>query len=396
MKIKMYPAENGDAFLLCSDEVNILVDGGYAKTFSSYVRPDLESMANNEEHLELVIVTHIDSDHIGGIIRFLMLNGGAQVNSIIPLKGIWHNSLRALTSESEADISPSNLEVLNAIKRRGHPKRQAQDITSVDEISAKQGSTLASLIHAGQYIWNEGDGTKSVCVDSVQQKTFSNGFVKVLSPSKLRLANLLKTWKKDLRRYGFNGSVNSNQVIDDAFEFNFEHRNDTQINKQSFVSARSQKRLEDIYTPDNSIANGSSIATLIELNGTRVLMLADAWAEDVLEELQKMKSQGESMVFDAIKISHHGSNHNTSPDLLSLVDSPIYFISSNGSKHSHPDIELLREIVNREAKFTRTLYFNYSTPESREIKDFQTTSGATFIVEENAIDWIEITKEYEC
>lgn len=122
-------------------------------------------------------------------------------------------------------------------------------------------------------------------------------------------------------------------------------------------------------------------------------MLADAWAEEVLKELLKMKSQGESMMFDAIKISHHGSNYNTSPELLSTVDAPMYFISSNGSKHNHPDIELLRAIVDREASFTRTLYFNYSTPESREIKDFQTTTGATFIVEEDATNWIEITKE---
>ncbi len=94
--------------------------------------------------------------------------------------------------------------------------------------------------------------------------------------------------------------------------------------------------------------------------------------------------------------SHHGSNYNTSPELLSVVDAPRYFISSDGSKHNHPDIELLRAIVDRQASFTRTLYFNYSTKESREIKEFQTATGATFVVEENATGWITITKESSC
>ncbi|MEZ8780267.1 AVAST type 1 anti-phage system MBL fold metallo-hydrolase Avs1a [Vibrio splendidus] len=393
MRIKMYPAANGDAFLLSSGRTNVLIDGGYAKTFNTYIRQDLEEIASKGECLNLVIVSHIDSDHIGGIIQFLLLNGNLGKSNIISVDNIWHNSLRGLTSANKTELSPENLDILKAIKRRGHPKESAQGTADFEEISARQGSTLASLIHAGSYYWNEGDGTKSICVECNQHKYFPNGFVRVLTPSKDRLEGLLKTWKKDLRRYGFTGSVSSDQIIDDAFELNFEHRDKTQVSGQKLVSAGRRKNLEEVYTPDNSPTNGSSIATVIELDGARVLMLADAWAEDILKELLKMKSRGESMVFDAIKISHHGSIYNTSPELLTVIDAPMYFISSNGSKHNHPDIELLRAIVDREASFTRTLYFNYSTPESREIRDFQTTTGATFIVEEDATDWIEITKE---
>ncbi|HCZ8411908.1 TPA: MBL fold metallo-hydrolase [Proteus mirabilis] len=393
MRIKMYPAENGDAFLLNSEKTNILIDGGYAKTFNSYIRKDLEYIANNGECLSLAIVTHIDSDHIRGMVRFLLLNGNSEKRDIIFVNEIWHNSLRCLTSPNRTEISPENFDILDAIKRRGHPKEFEYGTTDIEEISAREGSTLASLIHMRGYTWNGGDGTKSVSADCIQHRHFPNGFVKVLTPSKARLDDLLKSWKKDLKYYGFTGPISSGSVIDDAFELNFEHRNETQVTGQKLVSAGRQKKLEEVYSPDNSPTNGSSISTVIELNGARVLMLADAWAEDVLAELLKMKSQGESMSFDAIKISHHGSNHNTSPELLSIIDAPIYFISSNGSKHNHPDIELLKAIVDRDASFTRTLYFNYSTPESREIRDFQTTTGAKFVVEEDVSHWIEITKE---
>lgn len=109
-----------------------------------------------------------------------------------------------------------------------------------------------------------------------------------------------------------------------------------------------------------------------------------------MESLRESQSMGCSMMFDAIKISHHGSFHNTSPQLLQIVDAPKYFISSNGNKHDHPDIELLTAIVDRTADFSRTLYFNYSTPVSNEIRDYNTKTGASFSVIENTTAWIKI------
>lgn len=392
----MYPAQNGDAFLLSTNKTNILIDGGYARTFNTYIQKDLEELATREASLDLAIVTHIDADHIGGVIRFLALNGHSTTKNIISINDVWHNSLRSLTSvKKEAGLSHQELEVIDAINKRGHPK-ELKPTSGFNEISARQGSTLAALLNEGEYVWNESDGTQSICTDSVREKRFKDGFIKVLAPSKERLENLVSLWKRDLRRLGIIGSIGSSQAIDDAFELNFEHKTDSKTTHEQLISAGRTKSLADVYKPDNSATNGSSIATVIELNGIRLLMLADAFAEDVLRELRKMEAVGESMVFDAIKISHHGSNYNTSPELLNLVDAPRFFISSDGSKHNHPDVELLRSIVDRQASFTRTLYFNYSTKESREIKEFQTTTGATFVVEENATDWITITKEYSC
>jgi hypothetical protein len=89
------------------------------------------------------------------------------------------------------------------------------------------------------------------------------------------------------------------------------------------------------------------------------------------------------MVFDAIKLSHHGSLRNTSPELLNLIDSPRYFISSNGERHNHPDVEVIKAIVDRPTHLHRNLYFNYSTPASRWLKGYTSKSGATFSVHEN-------------
>lgn len=390
LNIRMYPAQNGDAFLLSSDSTNVLIDGGYANTFDEHILGDLQTLNAQGRCLDLIITTHIDSDHIGGVIRFLSMNGSSTESKIIPIKHIWHNSLRSLTSPYESEIQTEDLELLEAINQRGHPPTEIGDDSNPKEISAKQGSTLASLIHDGGYLWNGGDGTMSISVENTQSFSLPKGSISMITPSKQRLGKLLKSWKKQLRKYGYKGSIGAGEVIDDAFEFSYEHLSETTESVPTLLSGGSQKKLSDIYKPDTSVTNGSSIATIIDLGGVRLLMLADAWAEDVIESLREFQSMGHSMMFDAIKISHHGSFHNTSPELLQIIDAPMYFISSNGSKHNHPDTELLTAIVDRPADFTRTLYFNYSTPASNKIRDYQTKTGASFSIVENATNWLEI------
>lgn len=391
-QIKMYPAGNGDAFLISTDTTNILIDGGYASTFINNIKNDLEQLNSANLSLELVITTHIDSDHIGGIAKFLSLNGSSDETSIIPIKNIWHNSLRNITSPSEKQLDlERNRSLLQSINDRGHPKTGSDINIGGERISAQQGSTLARLIHQGGYCWNNSDGTKSISKENLESFPITGGMIQILSPTQDSLSFLLKEWVKQLRRYGFKGSITSGELIDDAFEYMLEHMKDSNRKAPKTISAATRKKLHEIYKPDDSPTNKSSIATIIELNSIRILMLADAWAEDIVESLQQLKDEGHSMMFDAIKISHHGSYRNTSPELLALVDSPIYFVSSNGNKHDHPDIETLVAIVDRSATFSRTIYCNYATNASTELKDYQTTSGAQFSVIENACDWITLT-----
>jgi beta-lactamase superfamily II metal-dependent hydrolase len=64
--------------------------------------------------------------------------------------------------------------------------------------------------------------------------------------------------------------------------------------------------------------------------------------------------------FDLIKVSHHGSIANNSPELFQLVDSPRYVISTNGQGTDHPDLATLAWIVSRKTSFKRMIHFNYN------------------------------------
>ena len=382
----MYPAGNGDGFLISAAGTNILVDGGYAHTFDEHIMSDLLSISSKSECLDLVIASHIDADHISGLIQFLSVNGSSSAPKVVPIGAIWHNSLRCLTAQNQNKPQSADQAILDAICRRGHLQHS---VVGATEISARQGSSFASLIYRGGYQWNGHDGTASISVGSAPVIDIPGGHIRVIAPSQERLDGLLKWWQRELRKIGYRGPMGTDDIIDDAFEFMCEHSGDSSVSRPSLLSA-GYKSLEEVYDPDASITNGSSIATIVELGGVRILMLADAWAEDLVKTLRSLQSQGCSMIFDAIKISHHGSLHNTSPEFLQLVDAPRYFVSSNGAKHDHPDIEVLTAIIDRPAPFSRTLYFNYSTKASNLLQNYRSKNNVPFNINDAAMDWIEI------
>lgn len=121
-----------------------------------------------------------------------------------------------------------------------------------------------------------------------------------------------------------------------------------------------------------------------------MLFLGDAWAEDVVSKLKPLQTAFAPIIFDAIKVSHHGSSRNTSVELLSIADSPCFLVSSDGTGHGHPDFEVLAEIVDRPAPFTRQIYFNYETPASRKLRAHTSRSGAAFSVHVAEHDWIQV------
>ncbi len=395
----MYPARSGDAFLIREHEPNptaILIDGGYASTFQSFILPDLINLAQLGYSLDLVISTHIDADHISGLLTFFKLNGSSQHPKIIQVKDVWHNSLRSLATTTVVDenTNSDDEDLLLEIRRRGYPLPTEPGEESV-EISARQGSSLAALLLGGGYRWNTGDGTHNINSTDISFFELQPEVrLCVIGPPLTRFKQLHRQWLAELRQMGFTGKIGTNGTFDDAFEFlsAFEDLYSNVRVEPTALSSSSNRCLEEEYTADKSVVNASSISVVIEIGSSNLLFLGDSWAEDIESALLSLQNTTFPMRFDAIKISHHGSLHNTSPALLELIDSPIYLISSNGNHHSHPDFEVLKAIVDRPASFHRHLYFNYSTPASRQMCNYTSRSGAAFSIHEDGTDWIEIAK----
>lgn len=389
LKLKMYPAKNGDAFLVHASGSHILIDAGYASTFNDHILDDLRQVASAGDVLDLLICTHIDKDHIGGLLEFFSSNGPQGARSIIEVKEVWHNSLRSLPSTPGAPDSISDRQLLEAIQRRGFLLPPAPG-PAANPISAKQGSSLATLLKRNGYLWNSGDGT--TCITSVRTThALRNGVqVQLIGPPMARLQELRSWWLTQMRKLSYKGGAAIDSLVEDAYEMVCASTRQPTAATVNTISAGGSKRLGELYFRDISMTNGSSIATVIESEGKRLLFLGDAWAEDVAAELKRAQGADALQMFDAIKVSHHGSIHNTSVELLSLIDAPVFLVSSNGSTHHHPDFEVLAEIVDRPATFARNIYFNYETPASTRLRAHASRSGAKFNVEVVQDGWIHV------
>lgn len=360
LNVKFFPALNGDSFLISFNAKNILIDGGYVSTYRNYIKPNLLELRKNNEKIDYLVVTHIDGDHISGIIKFLEENNNAP---IIDIENIWHNSYRHLQNLELNDQKFSSPALKKIEEMNISPILKDDTIESEKNVSAKKGSTLACLIREGLYNWNSQFSNGAVCIDTIKIVDDDIFNFKMLSPNKVKLDKLKKYWAKELYKLGYINDQKTAEFIDDAFEFIISKEKELKIIKDKNVSS-SKINFEELslndFPEDTTAANGSSISFVLEVGGKKMLFLADSHPSVIIESLKLHYDIKEfPLYFDLIKISHHGSILNTSKELLNLIDSDKYIISTNGNSFDHPDIETIARIVSRKTNLPRNLYFNY-------------------------------------
>ena len=312
-KITFLPVTNGDGILLTIDGYNILVDGGFSNTYKILKQHLFVSQIKT---IDLAILTHSDSDHIGGIIPLIK-------DSNFHIKNIWFNSYDKLSQmfnsgykDSTKDISIGN---------------------ESNEISFAKAKKLSELLDEQKKDY------ESIYRDKFENSKYCMGELAFtfLSPSKNKLLNLYENW-----------SIEDQKIA----------------RKESSALAKDTKTIEEYASfigeckADNSVQNGSSIAFVLTYKKNNYLFLADAHINVVVESLKSLGfSQQNKLHVDFIKLSHHGSNANICQDFLDIVETKKYIISTNGKSHNHPDMETLCFlIVDAKAKGKEIeLIFNY-------------------------------------
>ena len=93
-KIHFIKAMSGDSFLLeFSDKNCILIDCGYRSTYEMELKPLLCELNSKGCRISLLVVTHMDEDHIGGAIALIEDNGNSNTPNIIAIDDIWFNGI---------------------------------------------------------------------------------------------------------------------------------------------------------------------------------------------------------------------------------------------------------------------------------------------------------------
>jgi hypothetical protein len=277
------------------------------------LRPKL---ADRPRELELLVITHIDGDHITGILDLL-----TDENIRFHAKDIWFNGYRHLPDEAPTTLGPVQGERLtDFLVRPGVPWNVAAD-------------------RGALAIPNEGD---------LPRMELEGGLVVTpLSPTLDGLAALKPAWEKEVVKAGLD--PNRPPAAEAVSSEEFALLDATPPNIADLANAP--------FTEDASEANGSSIALLVEFEQTRLLLAGDAHPRVLTAAIDRIRGAG-TFKLSACKLPHHGSKANVSRQLLERLDCGAYIFSTNGSHFQHPD----REAVARVIQFggdNPTLVFNY-------------------------------------
>lgn len=328
----MVQAEYGDCFVLESkfgnDSVSILIDGGPYQTYIKHLKPALQRLPLSGK-LDLIVLSHIDNDHIIGLLDLLNeirthRDGG--LKELIKIKRIWHNSFKELL---QLHVEPNKL-LRNIFQIQG--LKSGKNITeSIIMKGFQQGGDLTLLANSLKIPINPTIGKEIVVSDNIRCIRLNNISLHLLGPTKKNLDKLRKEWNDWIKK---------------------KHQT------KNFESALLQ-------ILDKSVPNLASIMFLAQIENRKILFTGDGIAQDVIEILSKNKmldKKGKYRV-DILKVPHHGSDRNSSKEFFETILADYYIISANG-RDDNPSVDTLRWIItcNTEGKNHKKIILTNNTP----------------------------------
>lgn len=318
-QLLVLPAFHGDCLILKTFDSSgkpftMLIDGGTSKTFDSSLKQQLKEIS----FIDVVVLTHIDSDHIGGLLKFV----------------------------KHAQFDPRK------VGRYWFNSKNIKFITDGENISYGQAKSFEELlIDKGEIKekWTDGVYIGST---PLMPKGIS---IEILSPTIEVLDKLNKDWP----------------------ELDEEH-----INKLDDISISDIKpsqvdrgKLEELAFADDrpektimgDLFNSSSIAFVLKTFDLNILFLGDSHPDLIKKQMELAGYSSKKLKVDIVKISHHGSKNNTVNDILNMIDCEKFIISTNGgsSTHTHPDRETIARIIHNPDRIKngyanlRKIYLNY-------------------------------------
>lgn len=296
-KITALPASYGDCLWIeYGDEADpkvVLIDAG--PSVPKPLKSRLEALAGRGGWLELVVVTHVDRDHIGGMLKLLENDFYG-----VPVRDLWFNGFRHLPE-------PEGMEAFGE----------------------KQGEQLTKLLLEKRVAWNVAVRNEGLMVTPQACPTFElpgGAKITLLSPDAAQLSRLRASWIKVCGE----ADLYADLVAETEY-----FGGDEELEAFGAVALDVPTLADQFFKEDTAEANGSSIAFIIEFEGKRALLGADAYPSRILNSLKQL-SENPPYRFDLVKVPHHGSENNISKELVEAVRCPNYLFSSDGAIYKHP------------------------------------------------------------
>lgn len=365
--VHFLPAMAGDCFVVELDNKNcILIDCGYSVTYWEELRPLLMKLSRKGCKISLMLITHIDEDHVSGAVSFIEENGCAEDPQIIQIDRIWHNGILNVIINSSWFLKHEKEDVPNdTLKRwanaRGLLKEQLQG--KCGTISALQSKAFEETCIRNHYIINE--GIKNGCIVKNQKFQFDGYEIEILSPGVSEIEGFQKKMNREMiqifgKDYLWNRTNEFTELLElAALNCGADTPGAFWGSKISANAGNIENWLGTSNLAKMNEINRVSIVAVIRYKGLSLLFMGDSESELWKEQLDPY--------YDLIKVAHHGS---TMPNLAWMEHTRAgkLLISTNGGRYRHPEDDFLARTMMGDFK---ELYFNYDIQKKSVILTMQ-------------------------
>ena len=347
MTLRAIKAKHGDCLMLFADGARVLIDGGPSGVYRQFLRDQLSALprdAGEPPVIDLMMVSHIDADHIDGILDLTaeMLEAAQEDRDpIVTIRRAWHNSfadtIAKATTASPAGTQAEAASVAGVMDELPVGSGELHDSKMV-LASVAQGRQLRLDLKALNIDLNQRFRDR-VALQGGAETPWQQGALSldVIGPTQKEVDKLRNEWAKQLKK----------------------------------ILAKEADATTAARSMDTSVSNLASIVVVAEANGRTALLTGDARGKMIMKWLEDTGrlQPGGRVHFDIVKMAHHGSDRNVTPEFFERVTADHYVICGDG-KHGNPEPHTLNMLFEARPALDYTVHMTYSPKEIKGHKAF--------------------------
>ncbi len=334
LRFEVLQGQYGDCFILRWDAGNgprlAVIDGGPDGVYKASLRPRLMTLKGAQPQLVIdwAMVSHIDDDHINGMVRMMSeLRDAQDQHAAAPfrVRRFWFNSFEDLAGTVGAHASSAQAAV------------------------ASIGAALPVVDD------DEDPGSQAVLASVPQGRNLRDALDALNIGDNAPVGGFLKSGAAPVDIDGLTAVVVGplQQQLDDL--------------RTDWAKAPKAHTAETASYADISVTNLSSLVCLVTLDtggATRkILLTGDARGDYILTGLEAAGAlpAGGKLELDLLKVQHHGSDRDVVQDYFTRLPARHYVISANG-KYSNPDPDTLKWLIQSRGADAYTIHLSNEQP----------------------------------
>ncbi len=343
-------ARKGDCLLLhfgSKKEPGLaLIDGGPSNVYKPQLKPRLLEIrkarkldAQTPLAVNLLMVSHVDDDHIQGILDLTTEMIAATKAPLLRVLSFWHNSFDEIIGKDPAELTAAVTARFGAASLAGGLPADADlDSDQPDEVIRGNLKVLAS-VEQGHRL--RGDAER---LGFPRNPEFDG---------KLILAAKKPVTVADELSFVVAGPMQPELQA-------LQEEHDKWLQK---LEGKSPEAALAAYV-DPSVTNLSSIVVLAKSAGKTMLLTGDARGDKILEglELAGVLKKGGSLAVDLLKVPHHGSSNNLETGFFERITASHYVFSGDG-EHGNPERETMGMLFDARDGKPFTIHLTYPVDE---------------------------------